>query len=466
MANIRKIEGKTGVSYKITVTTGRDVSGKQIRHYKTWVPDKSMTVRQMEKEARRVAVEFEREIETGFQADDKQTLAQYAKYFLEVKEQEGVSRSTIGLYKKMLATKILPAIGHIRLVDLKPQHLTDFYRKLREPEARTKGKYFTVKPTFTDMFNSLKIQKKQFAALCGLSVSTMSTLLNVEGKHINQETAGKIAMQLQVSVGDIFYENGAELKLSARYIKDIHRCVSVILSQAEKEMILKFNPAKRATVPGVERYTPNYFQPEQIEQILKALESEEIKWRTMIHLFIVSGCRRGEIAALKWSKIDFDENRICIDCSINEDKVTQAVYEGPTKTRNTRYVNFPAETAALLKKYRVWQLEQRFKYGSLWENTDYVFTSKTGGMLRPHNINVWLSHFSERHGFPHINPHAFRHSAASIMIANGVDVVTVSKMLGHAKTSMTIDTYSHIIEESKRKATECIADVILRKKSG
>lgn len=64
---------------------------------------------------------------------------------------------------------------------------------------------------------------------------------------------------------------------------------------------------------------------------------------------------------------------------------------------------------------------------------------------------------------PHINPHAFRHTAASILISKGVDIVTVSKMLGHANTSTTTNIYSHLIDESKHKATECIADAILRK---
>ena len=82
----------------------------------------------------------------------------------------------------------------------------------------------------------------------------------------------------------------------------------------------------------------------------------------------------------------------------------------------------------------------------------------------PAIITKWLKVFSKRHGLPHIHPHSFRHTVASILISEGVDVVTVSKMLGHAKTSTTTDVYSHLIEESKRKATECIADALLRKK--
>ncbi len=103
--------------------------------------------------------------------------------------------------------------------------------------------------------------------------------------------------------------------------------------------------------------------------------------------------------------------------------------------------------------------------GDQWNDTGYVFTRSNGEPIIPGSITRWLNYFSRRHGLPHINPHAFRHTAASILIAEGVDIVTVSKMLGHANTSTTTDIYSHVIEESKRKATECIADAILRKKN-
>lgn len=465
MANIRKIEGKTGVSYKITVTTGRDAKGKQIRHYKTWVPDKSMTARQMEKEAQRIAFEFEKEIELGFQADNRQTFEKYSRYVLAVKEQEGVARGTLRLYERTLETRVFPVIGHMKLRDIRPQHLTNLYKSMRAPGQKKKAMYATPKPAFYTLLKEMPITQKELARRCGLNEDTIGKMKR-PGKHTRVDVAEKVAAYFQKPTKSLFDVVGEDATLSNRYIQDVHRCISTVFTQAEKEMLIQFNPAARATVPGADRHTPNYFQPEQIEQILKALESEEIKWRTMIHLFVVTGCRRGEILGLKWSKVDFTNNQIYIDCSLKTDEKTHEVYEGPTKTRNTRYVNFPDETAALLKKYRVWLLEQRFKCGSLWENTDYVFPNKTGGAMRPDNVTIWLSRFSKRHGLPHINPHAFRHSAASIMIANGVDVVTVSKMLGHSKASTTMDVYSHAIEESKRKATECIADVILRKKSG
>ena len=77
MANIRKITGKNGVAYKITVTKGRNQNGKQMRHYMTWTPDRPMTERQMQKAVERAAMDFERSIEQGYQIDNRQTFAQY-----------------------------------------------------------------------------------------------------------------------------------------------------------------------------------------------------------------------------------------------------------------------------------------------------------------------------------------------------------------------------------------------------
>ena len=98
-------------------------------------------------------------------------------------------------------------------------------------------------------------------------------------------------------------------------------------------------------------------------------------------------------------------------------------------------------------------------------HTDYVFTKSDGSSIGPDTITQWLAKFSKRKGLPHINPHAFRHTAASVLISQGTDVVTVSKMLGHANVSTTEDIYSHVIEESKQQASNVLAEVYFRRKT-
>lgn len=102
--------------------------------------------------------------------------------------------------------------------------------------------------------------------------------------------------------------------------------------------------------------------------------------------------------------------------------------------------------------------------GDLWQDNDLLFTRADGSALNPGAINLELNLFCERHGLPHLNPHLFRHSVASILLSSGVDVLTVSTMLGHADTSTTLDTYAHEIEEARRKTAECVSEVILKKK--
>ena len=166
---------------------------------------------------------------------------------------------------------------------------------------------------------------------------------------------------------------------------------------------------------------------------------------------------------MKWEKIDLEAGKARIDTTLLYAK-DRGLYESTTKTGNVRTVGMPKETVQLLREWRKECLVLRLENGDRWHNTGYVFIRDDGQPMHPDSIAHWLRAFSERHGLPHINAHAFRHTVASVLIANGTDVVTVSKQLGHLDVSTTETFYSHIIEENKQKATECIADALLRKK--
>ncbi len=121
MANIRKIHSKSGISFKITVSMGRNDEGKQVRHYKTFVPPEGMNERRAEKEAEKVALKFEEELRLGFQPDSRITFREYADYFMQTRRKTGLKRSTYERYEALL-TRINAAIGHMKLNDIRPQH--------------------------------------------------------------------------------------------------------------------------------------------------------------------------------------------------------------------------------------------------------------------------------------------------------------------------------------------------------
>ena len=105
------------------------------------------------------------------------------------------------------------------------------------------------------------------------------------------------------------------------------------------------------------------------------------------------------------------------------------------------------------------------KNGDRWHDTDYLFAKNDGSPIIPDSITAWLSGFAERHSLPHINPHTFRHTMASILIKNGQDIVSVSKRLGHAKVSTTTDFYAQVMEEADAEVAENLASILLRTKS-
>lgn len=110
-----------------------------------------------------------------------------------------------------------------------------------------------------------------------------------------------------------------------------------------------------------------------------------------------------------------------------------------TKTRGRRTLKLPQETIDLLKQLRTDQLQRQLACGDRWQHTDYIFTGEFGGPIHPNSITGWLNDFSKRHGLPHVNPHAFRHSVASILLANGTDLLTTARHLGHADPSTTVN---------------------------
>ena len=117
--------------------------------------------------------------------------------------------------------------------------------------------------------------------------------------------------------------------------------------------------------------------------------------------------------------------------------------------------------------YRKWYIKTSTEFGSRWNNTGFLFfqdkSGNEGKPMHPDTVNQWLRSFAQRHGLGHINPHAFRHTMASLLLHGNMDIGAISKRLGHAKISTTLDIYSHILKESDEQSAETIADIVLRK---
>ena len=460
MAYLQSRKNKNGevVSYSIRVYKGRDPrTGKQLTPYTmTWHVPEGWSEKRARKEAEKQAAIFEKQCREGYLSDGRQTFAQYAQYVLELKERTGLKHLTLIHYRQSLK-RVLPFLGHLKLGEIRPQHLNYVYQQLSLPEAREDNEKAYPRPALWQVVESREL------GLCvpGKDGRRISLERLRDGKSVMPATARRIAEALEFPYSLLFSTVREEKCLSGRTIMNCHLVISIVLSQAEREMRIPLNPAHRASPPKWETHDPNYFQMEEVAKILAALQGEPIKWRTAVHLLLVSGCRRGELLGLKWDHVDWDNGQIHIDCTLLY-AGDRGVYEGTPKTRDSvRTIKLPEETMCLLREYQLWQEALREELGEKWEESPYVFPGERGGRMNPSQLGNWLSRFEKRHNLPHLNPHAFRHTMTSMLFFHGVDSVSISHRLGHSSVSTTTSIYSHVMRQAESRISDCMADVLL-----
>lgn len=395
MASLQERRNKEGklISYSIRVHRGRGQDGRQLKPWTaTFDVAPGWTEKGARKKAEAFAATFERDCKAGLIGDGRRRFDDYCNYCIDLKEQRGIKHSTIFRYRE-LTKRIYPAIGHIKLCDLRADHLNNLYTDLMKP-------------------------------------------------GLNNRTGGS---------------------LSQSTVRKYHNLISTVLGQAVKEGLVPFNVADRTMKPKAEKPEVQYFQPDEIAKIRDALELEPIKWKTFVHMLLITGARRGEILGLKWDKVDFEHNRIHI-CNSILYKPDIGVYEETPKTETSvRFVTLPPETMKILRKYQVWQNEERLRLGEYYQYQGFVFSQDNGQPMHPDSVKRWLNKFSARHDLPHIHPHSFRHTMASMLYFNGVDSVSISKRLGHAQVSTTANIYAHVMEEADQRNADILADVFLKK---
>ncbi len=192
------------------------------------------------------------------------------------------------------------------------------------------------------------------------------------------------------------------------------------------------------------------------------MEAEPIKWKVITHLLLITGARRGEVLGLKWPAVDFDNNRIHI-CNNLLYYPDIGIYQDTPKTKNSdRWISLPVESMKLLESWKTTQEEDAKKKKTYYKNPDQLlFTQEDGSPMCPDSVTTYLRRFSEKHNLPHINPHKFRHTMASMLIYNKVDPVSVSRRLGHSQVSTTTDIYAHAIKEADKQNADMLAGIFL-----
>lgn len=235
--------------------------------------------------------------------------------------------------------------------------------------------------------------------------------------------------------------------LSAKSVRNIHCFISHAMNRAIDEKLISENPASRCILPKKEQKEIEILPLTDLQKFF-----EEAKNSGVFELYyteLATGLRRGELLGLKWTDIDFNANSIYIQRQIT--RTDGEVKESPLKTKNAyRQIIVPPEVSEILKKKK--DRENGF--------SEYVFSSPTGGPISPDSVLKMLHRVLKRAGLEKVRFHALRHTFATMALQNGVDVKTLSGLLGHYSAGFTLDTYGHITPAMKQDAAEKVGSFL------
>lgn len=448
---------KRGSSYRITVSLGYDMTGTQIKKRMTWKPETGMTEKQITKELERQKVLFEERCKNGQYLDSSIRFSDFAEIWMNDYAIPNLRPSTIAGYKKEL-DRLNEHIGHIRLNKLQPNNINACYRAIAKEGKRTPSKYISKRPLKTFLAEQ-NIKHCDFAKVASIGNRTLATAL--AGNPVNEKTALGIANALHQSIDQLF-EKRSEVgaPLTNNYLLHLHRLLSSILEKAVKWQVLLYNPCRRVETPKIERKEAVYLDEKQAQHLLNCLQNEPLQYRAIITLLLYSGMRRGELCGLEWCDIDFTDNLIDI-CKSSLYLPDRGVFNDETKTQSSiRVIKVPEEAMRILNEHRIQQLAERLKCGDQWVDTGKVFTQWNGKPIHPDTITGWFSRFIEKNNLPPVHLHSLRHTNATLLIAAGTDLRTVSKRLGHSNMTTTGNIYAHAIKSTDERAAEALGDIL------
>ena len=314
--------------------------------------------------------------------------------------------STYYRYKCMLETRITPYFGHYKLNKIKPTDIMRFYDLLEEDTQIVRRK-------------------------------------NNNGKKTRKP-------------------------LSQKTILEHHRLLSAMLHKAVYWQLIVSNPAERVQPPKTSKPLRRHYDEDQTKILvdnLQKLKGNQIKYRTAILLDIFTGARLGELVGLEWSDIDFKNGIININKS-SQYLSEKGVFTKVPKTESSiREIAIPEFIVSLLEEYKLWYDNQKSFYGELWTNSDRLFVQVDGKPMHPSTISKWFVKFVAQIGLPVINFHGLRHTNASLLVAQNIDIAVISARLGHAQISTTLDFYVHPLLSHNRKAGYALENLLLPTRS-
>ena len=233
--------------------------------------------------------------------------------------------------------------------------------------------------------------------------------------------------------------------LSAKTVRNINQVISSAMELAKSQKLISSNPTDGCALPKVEHQEMKTLTADQLAAFFREAKNSGVF--EMYYLELATGLRRGELLGLKWDDINLDTGTIQVKRQVA--RINGEVVEAPLKTKNSyRTLSIGADTVEILR-------EQRSKVAG-----EYVFPSPNGGPISPDSVLHMLHRVLDRAGLPPLRFHDLRHTFSTLALQNGVDIKTVSGMLGHYSAGFTLDTYAHVTTAAQKEAAKTMDNLL------
>ena len=239
-----------------------------------------------------------------------------------------------------------------------------------------------------------------------------------------------------------------------------------MLHKAVYWQLIVNNPVERVQPPKTKKVKKRFYDDEQCKYLLEHLDElpyEDIKYKVAITLTIFTGVRLGELMGLEWSDVDFTNGIISIT-KASQYLAEKGVFTKDPKTESSiREVAIPDFVVKLLEEYKIWYDEQKNALNELWIDSNRLFVQANGKPMHPSTISKWFVSYIEKIGLPVINFHGLRHTNASLLIAQNVDVAIVAARLGHSQITTTLNFYVHPVASHNKVAGNILQNLLVDK---
>lgn len=272
-------------------------------------------------------------------------------------------------------------------------------------------------------------------------------------------SAKKIKLQdLEPQHIQTFYNGQIKNGLSANTVIKQHANIRKALQHAVKMNMIPYNPADKVTLPKKNAYHASFYTSEQINVLLTAFKDEPLYPTVMLTAFY--GFRRSEVLGLKWKHVDFKAGTITVQDTVVQHDTIIDKPRTKTKASHRTLPLIPAMRDFLIRlKQR--QAENQLLLGTAYITNDYVCKRDNGEPFSPDYLTNRFLQVLRKNKLPHIRFHDLRHSAASMLLANGYSLKEIQEWLGHGTLATTANIYAHLQFQAKQDMADSLGEKLV-----